>query len=34
VLVLHDLKLACRYAHHLVPMRDGAIAAEGTPTEW
>jgi iron complex transport system ATP-binding protein len=33
VLVLHDLNLACRYAHHLVAMRDGAIAAEGTPTE-
>lgn len=31
VLVLHDLNLACRYAHHLVAMRDGAIAAEGPP---
>jgi len=31
VLVLHDLNQACRYSHHLVAMRDGAIAAEGTP---
>ena len=23
VLVLHDLNLACRYAHHLVAMKDG-----------
>ena len=33
VLVLHDLNLACRYAHHLVAMKDGSIVAEGTPTE-
>ena len=32
VAVLHDLNLACRYAHHLVAMRDGAIVAEGAPT--
>ncbi|MDP9388098.1 MAG: ABC transporter ATP-binding protein [Actinomycetota bacterium] len=32
VLVLHDLNLACRYAHHLVAMRDGTIAAEGPPS--
>ena len=31
VLVLHDLNLACRYAHHLIAMRDGAIVTEGTP---
>jgi iron complex transport system ATP-binding protein len=31
VLVLHDLNLACRYAHHLVAMRDGAIVVEGPP---
>jgi len=31
VLVLHDLALACRYAHHLVAMKDGAIVAEGDP---
>ena len=33
VLVLHDLNLACRYAHHLVAMKDGAIVAEGAPAE-
>ena len=33
VCVLHDLNLACRYAHHLVAMKDGAIVAEGAPTE-
>ncbi len=31
VCVLHDLNLACRYAHHLVAMKDGAIVAEGAP---
>ncbi len=31
VLVLHDLNLACRYAHHLVAMKDGTIVAEGAP---
>jgi iron complex transport system ATP-binding protein len=31
VLVLHDLNQACRYSHHLVAMRDGAIVAEGAP---
>jgi iron complex transport system ATP-binding protein len=33
VAVLHDLNLACRYAHHLVAMRDGAIVAEGPPAD-
>jgi iron-siderophore transport system ATP-binding protein len=33
VLVLHDLDHAARYAHHLIAMRDGAIVAEGAPTE-
>ncbi|MEW6152946.1 MAG: ABC transporter ATP-binding protein [Actinomycetota bacterium] len=33
VIVLHDLNQACRYAHHLVAMVDGAIAAEGSPAE-
>jgi iron complex transport system ATP-binding protein len=33
VLVLHDLNLAARYADHLVFLRDGAIAASGTPEE-
>ncbi len=33
VIVLHDLNLACRYAHHMVAMRDGRIVAEGSPAE-
>ena len=33
VLVLHDLNHACRYAHHLIAMRDGAIVAEGSPDD-
>jgi iron complex transport system ATP-binding protein len=33
VLVLHDLNLACRYADHLVAMKDGAIVAEGAPAD-
>ncbi|HWH14709.1 MAG TPA: ABC transporter ATP-binding protein, partial [Miltoncostaeaceae bacterium] len=33
VLVLHDLNQACRYADHIVAMRDGRIAAEGAPSE-
>ena len=33
VLVLHDLNLAARYAHHLIAMQDGAVVAEGPPTE-
>jgi iron complex transport system ATP-binding protein len=33
VAVLHDLNLACRYADHVVAMRDGRIAAEGAPSE-
>jgi iron complex transport system ATP-binding protein len=31
VLVLHDLNQACRYAHHLIAMRDGQIVATGPP---
>ena len=33
VLVLHDLNQACRYAHHLIAMRGGAIVAEGAPDD-
>lgn len=31
VAVLHDLNHACRYATHLIAMRDGKILAEGSP---
>lgn len=33
VIVLHDLNLACRYAHHLIAMKDGAMVAEGDPRD-
>jgi iron complex transport system ATP-binding protein len=33
VCVLHDLNLACRYATHLIALRDGAIAAQGRPAD-
>jgi iron complex transport system ATP-binding protein len=33
VAVLHDLNHACRYATHLIAMRDGAIVAEGPPAD-
>jgi iron complex transport system ATP-binding protein len=33
VIVLHDLNLAARYAHHLIAMADGRIVASGTPAE-
>jgi iron complex transport system ATP-binding protein len=33
VVVLHDLNLACRFCDHIIAMADGAIVAEGTPTE-
>ncbi|MDF5755723.1 ABC transporter ATP-binding protein [Spongiactinospora sp. TRM90649] len=33
VAVLHDLNQACRYATHLLVMRDGRIVAEGDPRE-
>ena len=33
VVVLHDLNLACRYADHLIAMREGAIVAAGSPQE-
>jgi iron complex transport system ATP-binding protein len=33
VAVLHDLNLACRYAHHLIALREGEIVAQGSPAE-
>lgn len=33
VMVLHDLNLACRYAHHLVAIKNGSIYAEGRPED-
>lgn len=33
VAVLHDLNHASRYATHLIAMRDGAVVAEGPPTQ-
>jgi len=33
VAVLHDLNHACRYASHIIAMRDGQILAEGAPAE-
>ncbi|WP_435106939.1 ABC transporter ATP-binding protein [Nocardiopsis synnemataformans] len=32
VAVLHDLNHACRYATHLIVMKEGAIVAEGDPS--
>ncbi|WP_223291039.1 ABC transporter ATP-binding protein [Streptomyces avicenniae] len=31
VMVLHDLNQACRYADHLVAMKDGRVVGEGDP---
>ena len=33
VAVLHDLNHACRYATHLIAMREGAVVAQGEPPE-
>ncbi len=33
VMVLHDLNLAARYAHHLVVMAEGRLLREGPPAE-
>lgn len=32
-MVLHDLNLACRYAHHMVVLHDRAVWAQGQPEE-
>lgn len=31
VMVLHDLNLACRYAHHIVAIKDKTVYAQGKP---
>ncbi|WP_029192329.1 ABC transporter ATP-binding protein [Paenibacillus harenae] len=31
VMVLHDINLACRYAHRIVAVKDGLIYAQGAP---
>jgi iron complex transport system ATP-binding protein len=33
VAVLHDINQACRFADHLIAMRDGRVVAEGEPSE-
>ena len=33
VAVLHDLNHACRYADHIIAMKDGAVVTEGAPAE-
>ncbi|MCY1667677.1 ABC transporter ATP-binding protein [Rhizobium sp. SL86] len=33
VAVLHDLNQACRYASHLIAMKEGRIVAEGAPRD-
>lgn len=33
VMVLHDLASACRYADHLLALRNGELVAEGPPSE-
>lgn len=33
VMVLHDLNLACRYAHHIISIKNGKVFAEGKPED-
>ncbi len=33
VMVLHDINQACRYAHHLIALKNGEIVDQGSPDE-
>jgi iron complex transport system ATP-binding protein len=33
VLVVHDLNLAARYAHHMVAIANGSVACAGSPSD-
>ncbi|MBB6217465.1 iron complex transport system ATP-binding protein [Anaerosolibacter carboniphilus] len=33
VIVLHDINLACRYADHIIAIKDGKVYGEGEPKE-
>ncbi len=33
VAVLHELNMACRYADHLIAMKQGEVVAEGAPSD-
>ncbi|UHA75621.1 ABC transporter ATP-binding protein [Paenibacillus sp. 481] len=33
IMVLHDLNLACRYAHHIVAVRERTVYVEGAPED-
>jgi iron complex transport system ATP-binding protein len=33
VMVMHDLNLAARYAHHMIALKDGKVIAAGKPAE-
>ncbi|MFP3919423.1 ABC transporter ATP-binding protein [Lysinibacillus telephonicus] len=33
VMVLHDLNLACRYAHHIIAVKDKTVFAHGKPED-
>ncbi|CAM2928182.1 ABC transporter ATP-binding protein [Paenibacillus sediminis] len=33
VMVLHDLNLACRYAHHIIAVKDKGVHSQGAPED-
>ncbi|WP_147554205.1 ABC transporter ATP-binding protein [Bacillus testis] len=33
VMVLHDLNLACRYAHHIIAIQNNTVCAQGKPED-